>query len=73
MRGLVGYLRGDNSTRRLSRSDADGVTAQLETWDSSIQVTLDADGDAIVRIGKKGIPTTIVWAGNIDQLTKAMP
>ena len=65
MANLIGHIHSDRS--HASRLSSRHITAQLETWDGSIRVDLDKDGNASVQVGEKGLPRLLVWRGNIDQ------
>ena len=42
------------------------VWSRLETWEGSIDVTLDRNGDFEVRMGEKNYPRTLIAAGNVN-------
>jgi hypothetical protein len=42
------------------------IWSGLETWEGSIDVTLECNGDFEVRMGEKNYPRTLIAAGNVN-------
>jgi hypothetical protein len=54
MANLIGYVQGDRG--RASRLAGRKIVGRLETWQGSIETTLDADGHFTVAVGPKEGP-----------------
>lgn len=64
MANLYGRLQGSRGeATRLGNLD---ITAKLETWEGSIRVTLDKNGQYTVLVGDKSSPNKLVAVGNVN-------
>lgn len=73
MAALFGRLHGSRGEVTRCGTRGSGIQAKLETWNGSISVFLNADGDFTVYIGDKSHPTQVVAEGNVDHRVFVIP
>lgn len=69
MAALYGRLKGNLGVVTRMGSNDSGIWAKLETWEGSVTVYLQANGDFAVKIGEKRWPDISVVGGNVDDKT----
>ncbi len=69
MANLYGRMMDTHYSGRVqvTRTAATEIWTRLETWDGSIDVTLNRDGEFVVRVGEKNYPTKVIATGNVNE------
>lgn len=70
MANLLASISYDHHARYIHRLGHRNISTSVQTWLGRVDVNLDKDGNATVRVGSKsGYGMTEVWKGNIDNNT----